>query len=114
MKTFLYLHCLDLEPMRRFYSNVLGLDEIFHSTDEGAVGYQIGTLQLTIAVHNDVEPVDGWATQLGWKGGSTAAPSLGVELDSDSFRRAVQAVQSTAVDVHHAAEYDTNALQRDP
>ena len=99
--TFLYLHCSDLEPARRFYSDVLGLTEVFFSAEEGLIGYQAGELQITIATHVDPVHVDGWAKQLGWEGGSSPMPSWGVEYLPDEFRRAVEAARAAEVSALH-------------
>lgn len=92
VKSFLYIHCLDLDEMRAFYTDVLGLGEIYFSETERSVGYLVGTLQLTIGEHHDAEVSAGWASQMGWAGGTTAAPSWGVELPPAKFRSAVDAV----------------------
>ncbi len=103
MKTFLYLHSLDLESARSFYSKVLGLEEIAYSAEEGegTVGYRVGALQITISTHAAAVPVDGWARQLGWEGGSSPTPSWGVELPPDEFRRAVVAAKAADVEALH-------------
>ncbi len=84
IKTFLYLHCDDLAAARRFYTGLLGLDEIYYSDGDGTVGYTIGTLQVSVAAHPQAIPIDGWSQQLGWEGGDSTTPSLGIEFDSDS------------------------------
>ncbi|MFW2340865.1 MAG: VOC family protein [Acidimicrobiia bacterium] len=100
MKTFLYLHCNDLESARRFYSELLGLTEVFFSAEDGTIGFQVGTLQITVTAHADTVQVDGWAKQLGWKGGSTPTPSWGIEYSPSGFRRAVEAARTSRVDTH--------------
>ena len=101
MKTFLYLHCSDLELARSFYSGVLGLTEIYFSAVEGTIGYHVGALQITVATHADAAHVDGWAKQLGWEGGSTPMPSWGVEYAPSGFRRAVEAARDGGVEALH-------------
>lgn len=103
MKTFLYLHCADLESARRFYSNVLGLKETYFSAEEGTVGYVAGALQISIATHAAAVEASGWAEQLGWEGGATAAPSWGFELAPDEFRRAVRSAREAGTEPHFDA-----------
>ena len=98
MRTFLYLHCGDLELARSFYSGVLGLTEIYFSAEDGTVGYRVGDLQISIATHGDPLHADGWSKQLGWEGGSTPMPSWGVEYGAREFRRAVAAARVADVD----------------
>ncbi len=96
MKTFLYLHCTDLASARTFYTEVLGLDEIYHSEVDRSVGYRAGDLQITITHH--AEATDDvrreWSRQLGWEGGSEPTPSWGLELSGTAFCRAVDAVRT--------------------
>lgn len=91
-RTFLYLHGADVEAARRFYGELVGLDEIFFSPDDGVVGFVVGDLQLTVAAHPDPDPAATWSAQLGWEGGTGARPSWGVELAADPFVRAVRAL----------------------
>lgn len=92
MRSFLYLHTADVAAARNFYSELLGLDEIV-AADE-VVGYRIGTLQLTIAKHENPPAVEGWSHQLGWKGGTSAVPSWGVEIADEAFGSVVQRLQA--------------------
>jgi catechol 2,3-dioxygenase-like lactoylglutathione lyase family enzyme len=102
MRTFLYLHCNDLELARSFYSGVLNLAEIFYSDEEGTVGYQVAELQITIAVHTDPVHVEGWAAQLGWEGGSAPMPSWGFECAPADFCRAIESARVAEVEVPHS------------
>jgi catechol 2,3-dioxygenase-like lactoylglutathione lyase family enzyme len=86
-----------LAEARRFYSELLGLDEIYFSDDDGTVGYRVGTLQITVALYPGAKPIEGWSAQLGWAGGDTPMPSLGVELDPEAFRRAVRSLAAAGV-----------------
>ncbi len=98
--TFLYLHCADLERSRRFHTDLVGLDQIFLSADDGVVGYRVGSLQVTFAVHESPEPSLTWSRQLGWEGGTGGRPSWGVELGSERFAKAVEALCSAGVERH--------------
>jgi catechol 2,3-dioxygenase-like lactoylglutathione lyase family enzyme len=92
-RAFLYVHCSDLAAARRFYTNLLGLSEVYFSAADGTVGYRVGTLQISVAAHPDLSThVDGWSRQLGWEGGASTAPSWGVEMDRRGFHRAVRAI----------------------
>lgn len=97
MKTFLYLHCCDLDAMRACYGDAIGLDEIFHSEADRLVGYRVGSLQLSVQESADAGVVDGWADQLGWDGGGGTVPSWGVELSAERFATAVERVRAAGV-----------------
>lgn len=99
----MYLHCSDLGEARRCYTDVVGLSEIFVSVEDGVVGYRVGDLQITIEERPGDEPAaSGWAKQLGWDGGTTTAPSWGIELDAASFGRAVDAATTAGMPCHRA------------
>lgn len=100
MRAFLYLHTGDLPAARRFYSELLELDEI--SASDEVVGFRVGSLQLTIARHEGVRyeaPNDTveWASQLGWRGGTAGAPSWGLETDDEAFGEIVARLQAGSV-----------------
>lgn len=101
MKSFLYLHCSDLPAARHFYSNLVGLTEIYFSAEEESVGYQVGSLQLTIGRHEQARELTGWASQLGWSGGTSANPSWGFHLEAEEFRRAVARLTEDGVDARN-------------
>lgn len=95
MRSFLYLHAVDLSAARDFYSGLIGLEEIAASED--VVGYMVGELQITIAQHDDAGGTTGpWASQLGWRGGTTASASWGFEVADDAFVGVVSRLQSAS------------------
>ncbi|MGI9648543.1 MAG: VOC family protein [Acidimicrobiia bacterium] len=98
----MYLHSGDLALARRFYTDLLGLSESYFSAEDGTIGYQVGTLQISIATHGEAVPDEGWAKQMGWEGGTTASPSWGVELEARKFCRAVEATRRTGVPARHS------------
>lgn len=86
---FLYLPASDLEAMRHFYSELLGLDEIWFTADQG-VAYDCDGLQFTILQEPEAEPVQpAWATQPGWLGDTVGAISWSVVLSESGYRSAV-------------------------
>lgn len=90
--------------MHRFYGTLLGLDEIFHSAADQLVGFQIGTLQLTVQGSAVAVPADdAWASQLGWDGGTAARTSWGVELPTESFHATVGRLLDDGVPHRHEA-----------
>ena len=89
---FLYTYCNELEAMRAFYTELVGLDEIFYAPgDDGGLGYHHGDVQFTVLAAAEPLPVaTAWARQPGWSGGEGLAPSWSFQLASlDAFRAAV-------------------------
>lgn len=101
VRSFIYLHCDEIKPARDFYTGVLGLSETFFSDEMASVGYQVGDLQLSVTLHRAAGRANGWASQLGWEGGTTAAASWGFELSPEDFRRAVENVGRRGVEAHN-------------
>ncbi|MEZ5378187.1 MAG: VOC family protein [Acidimicrobiales bacterium] len=99
MKSFLYLHCNDLPAARHFYSALIGLEEVYHSDEPQAVGYRVGSLQLTMVDADVVQLRQGWSSQLGWAGGVEPLPSWGFELEGRAFVEAVEALLAEGVPV---------------
>jgi hypothetical protein len=101
-RVFLYLHCIELAPMRRFYRDLVGLDEVYFSEEEATAGYRVGTLELSISEHAAAQTHSGWARQLGWQGGESAGTSWGFELVSSRFDAAVERLVAAGVPTRHA------------
>ncbi len=95
---FLSLPALDLGAMREFYTDRIGLHEIYHSDADRTLAYDCDGLQFTILESPDAEPAgDGWATQPGWRGETQPAVSWSVVLDEPAYRRAVATLRAADV-----------------
>jgi len=98
---FLYIPASNLDAMREFYSEHLSLDEIWFEEEEG-LAYDCDGLQFTILFDATSTPAtDGWATQPGWTGNTTAAISWSVVLSEAAFRRAVVALPGSDSECLH-------------
>lgn len=94
VNSFVYLPCSDVVQARAFYSELLRLDEMYFSSEEGTVGYRIGTMQLAVTEHGGTPTQEAWSTQPGWQGGEAAYPSLGVEVAAEWFAAIVEALEA--------------------
>jgi catechol 2,3-dioxygenase-like lactoylglutathione lyase family enzyme len=89
---FLYIFCNDVDAMRRFYSNVVGLKEVYYAPgDHGGLAYNCNGLQFTIFPTQSALPTPSkWHKQPGWQGGTLPAASWSVESASkDAFAATV-------------------------
>lgn len=97
---WLFLPCSDLAAMRRFYSELLGMQETSFK-DEGSMNwlcYRCGTLDVVMTRHEAAsERQAGWAEQPGWEGGSLAAVSWAVKLPEERFAEVVRKLASARV-----------------
>ncbi len=83
---FLYIHCNNLSEMRRFYTKLIGLSEIYAS--DQAVGYHHGSVQFTIlSATEDLPVTQKWHRQPGWSGGVVPTPSWSFEFSDPAFFR---------------------------
>jgi catechol 2,3-dioxygenase-like lactoylglutathione lyase family enzyme len=100
---FLYLPCRDLEAMRRFYGDLVGLRETyFEAGSDGGLAYACDQLQLTFFSAPDAEPnALGWHRQPGWAGGTVPAASWSIVADdAAAFRAAVERLTEAGVPRH--------------
>lgn len=85
---FTYLFCDDLQAMKRFYSGVLGLTQIWE--DDGSIAYDIAGHQLAITFDEGFRrPAGGFARQPGWQGGSEPRTSWSLECDAADYKQIV-------------------------
>lgn len=83
--------CSDLGAMRHFYTQLVGLNEIYQSIDDRTLAYDCQGLQFTIFEATAAAPGrDGWARQPGWVGGTGAAISWSVVLTEATYGKAVR------------------------
>jgi catechol 2,3-dioxygenase-like lactoylglutathione lyase family enzyme len=100
---FLYTRTNDLPASRRFYRELVGLDEIWDEAD--TVAYAVGdTVQLLIAEVPDAPVVSEWAFQPGWVYALDVQPrpphgsaSWSIALSPVDFKAAVARLQQAEV-----------------
>ena len=98
---FLYIPASNLAAMRRFYSDHLGLAEVWFEAAEG-VAYDCDGLQFTVLLDAVPAPTpNGWATQPGWTGDTVGMISWSVVLSEAAFRRAVAVLSASEADCLH-------------
>lgn len=101
---FLYVFADDLDAMRTFYSDLIGLDEFFHAAGaDGGLGYRCDRLQFTILPDPDAVRADAaWHRQPGWEGGTLLTPSWSIESESrEAFAAAVDRLRAAGVPLLH-------------
>jgi catechol 2,3-dioxygenase-like lactoylglutathione lyase family enzyme len=97
---YIYNHCNDIEVMRWFYTNLLGLkDKGFHSDENwGYLCYLTGGLELMFFRTAETIPVqDKWAVQPGWDGGTFEGTSWSVLIPEEEFAAVVKKLISAGV-----------------
>ena len=100
---FVYLFCDDLQAMRHFYTEILGLHEIYYAEHpDRTVAYDCDELQFTIIFDPKAEPVtQGWAWQPGWREGMQPTISWSVCLTKDGYSSAIKKFKAHSVESYY-------------
>lgn len=94
---FVYLYCRDLEAMRRFYADLLGLEQKGYRSDAagGWLACDCGGFELAIMQAVDLaDPPAGWASQPGVPGGDTLSISWSVAVPEKDYPATITALQA--------------------
>lgn len=91
---FRYDVCTDIAATRRFYGELIGLDQMWDSADD--VAFVHDCVQLSFALVESLPAPQGWAFQPGWANGQLPeapaahlVPSTSIALTPDAFSAAV-------------------------
>lgn len=98
--SFIYNHCNDIEEMRRFYTDLIGLKEFAYHNDEqwGWLCYKTGGLELMFFRTEETIPKqEQWAVQPGWEGGTFEGTSWSIEVPEEEFASVVERLLSAEV-----------------
>ncbi len=89
---FIFNFCNDIDEIRRFYSELIGLEEVSYRNDEewGWIVYQSEGFQFMWFRSDEKLPIiDGWAAQPGYNGGEFAITSWSIELPKEDFEEII-------------------------
>jgi catechol 2,3-dioxygenase-like lactoylglutathione lyase family enzyme len=96
---FVYNFCNDLAAMRRFYTDLLGLDEVAYSEEHRYLCYQCEGFQLMFFRPDaEVDVMEGWADQPGYQGGATFVTSWSVAVPEAEFAATVERLREAGVE----------------
>lgn len=100
---FVYFHCNDIDAMRGFYTDLLGMDEAsYRNDDEYAwLVYNCGSFQFMVfPADAEVPKLDGWGAQPGWPGGKLSTTSWSVEVSEEQYAATVARLQEADVPLY--------------
>ncbi|MFX1367780.1 MAG: VOC family protein [Promethearchaeota archaeon] len=98
---FVYRFCHDIDAMREFYTDFVGLEETVHANEEGYafIGYKCGSLTMYFLRGETVKPEKaGWTKQLGYSSGSVERTSYSIGMSERKFRYAVKRLRKANVE----------------
>lgn len=90
---YLFAMCTDIEKMRYFYTELLGMQEVSYMNDENFAWlcYQSDGFQLMFfRAFHDLIPKNDWTWQPGYGGGPLEGISWGVDYPEHEFRAVVK------------------------
>lgn len=94
---FTYIFTDDIEKMKWFYGDLLGLELIWNQDDD--IAFKILDHQFSIKYHKDFRgQAPKFAIQPGWQGGTEPRTSWSINFDAVSFEKTVNLL------VHHNIE----------
>ena len=99
----IFWYCNDVQPMRHFYTELLGLEETFYRNDAeaGWLSYQSGTLQIVfMRVEPSLPVASEWAVQPSYAEGTLHAPSWVVEIPYAAFDATVERINASEDTIH--------------
>lgn len=106
---FIYQSCNDLLAMRRFYGELLGMQESSYKEGKWLV-YQCEGFQFMIfPAGYEMLLQDGFAMQPGWSGGTTESISWSVAIPEEDFAATVLRLQAADIE----AQFEQPTWQQD-
>ncbi|MHA7283914.1 VOC family protein [Arthrobacter sp. TMS2-4] len=102
---FLYTGSNNIAASRHFYSDLIGLEQIWDDADQ--IAYRIaGEIQFSVSYDPNATINDGWSFQPGWAFGlglepvpRSARASWSIPLSPQTFQSAVARLQDAGVEV---------------
>lgn len=94
----IFWYCADVDPMRRFYTDLIGLEETFYrdDTDAGWLTYASGTLQIVFIRAKSATPTTDWARQPSYAEGVLEIPSWVIQVAEADFASIVERLKADA------------------
>jgi hypothetical protein len=90
---FFYIFANEIAPMRKFYTETVGLEEFCAIDDEnfGYINYRMGDFEFMVFRTDQPIPVLGeWQGQPGYPGGTGYLPSWSIFVDNSCFEAVVK------------------------
>ena len=93
----IFLYCNDVVPIRRFYTDLIKLEETFYRNDDevGWLTYQSGTLQIVFTrVESHIPVIEDWGLQPSYKEGKLEIPSWVIQVAYEDFDATIERLKA--------------------
>ena len=100
----IFRYCNDVDAMRHFYTELVGLEETYYRNDEehGWLTYQIGKTQLVFTRSESIQTIEtAWAKSPAYAGGTTEISSWVISLTHNNYESVIERLKAS-----NAAIYD--------
>jgi catechol 2,3-dioxygenase-like lactoylglutathione lyase family enzyme len=97
---FLFNVCNDIDAMRHFYTDIIGMQEQAYMNDEnfGYLSYHCDNFDFMFFRADEKQPiVTEWACQPGWAGGTLEITSWGIQIPADQFAELYERLKTEGV-----------------
>lgn len=95
---FIYNCTNSLEDTRRFYTELLGMEESAYEPEWNYLCYKIGELEfMYFGADGELTPTEEFASQPGWAGGTLEVTSWSVEIPEADFGKTVERLRAAGV-----------------
>ncbi|HVE93071.1 MAG TPA: VOC family protein [Actinomycetota bacterium] len=95
----IFTWCNDIESMRRFYTDLLGLQETFYDAERGWLSHQVqDTLLVFTRAPSELPVIDEWPMTPAREGGRVYASSWVLEVGPDEFDAVVEKLSGAGVE----------------
>lgn len=97
---FVFAYCHDVDAMRSFYTDLLGLSEMSYCNDDEwqCLIYKCGSLELEFFADPNYTPPSGWARQPGWSGGTSPVTSWSATVPLEQYHSVVTRLKAAGVE----------------
>jgi len=96
--SFLYAYTTDLAETRRFYTELVGMEEVAFKPEWNWLCYQCEGFQyMFFGAPEGYEPPTEFAVQPGWEGGELVMPSWSITVPSEDFPAVVECLRAADV-----------------
>lgn len=94
----IFWYCNDVEPMRRFYTDLLELEETFYKNDDeaGWLTYASGALQIVFMRAPALPVTDDWGRQPSYAEGVLNVPSWVIEVPMAKFDAIIERINAAS------------------
>ena len=94
----IYNYSNDLAETRRFYTDLMGMDEVAYDEEYNYLRYRVEGLQVVFFGAEEKIPIrEGYAVQPGWDGGTLEASSWAVNIVEGEYAGTVKRLQKAGV-----------------